>query len=51
MPLHYSLNANLFKCHANELTEDQAVEEFTRVVFYGLFASNDAPIQTTGGTE
>jgi TetR/AcrR family transcriptional regulator len=38
MPLHLSLSTNLFKCAAWELTEEQAVEEFTRVIYFGLLA-------------
>jgi TetR/AcrR family transcriptional regulator len=41
MPLHLSLSTNLFKCAAWELTEEQAVEEFTRVVYFGLLKRPD----------
>jgi hypothetical protein len=38
MPLHLSLSTNLFKCAALGLTDDEAVDEFTRVVCVGLLA-------------
>jgi len=52
MPLHLSLSRNLFKCAGWDLSEEEAVEEFTRVCYFGLLPRPSDELEAnTGGTE
>jgi TetR/AcrR family transcriptional regulator len=44
LPLHHSLVTNLFKCSAHEASNEEAVEQFTRMILDGLRVHD-------GGTE